>query len=167
MSRATIRAAISAWLAPPNVTGINTVYRGFPTVVPGPAFFNAATPGAMSGCVAMVFIAGETETRKAFGGPTSGQKRVDYDVEIHLRYRSVKPPALGSDAGLEATDDFDSIVDALKTRIRSDRTAGSGNVWQWGEAELGGRYGELVQDGAGGAIQWGVISTIVTEWLIS
>lgn len=164
MSRATIRAAVTAWLAPPNVTGINTVYRGFPAEIPGTAYFSA-TPGAMAGCVAIVFIAGEAEVRKAFGGPTSGKKRVDYTVEIHLRYRSVKPPGLGSDVGLEATDDFDTIVENLKARIRADRTAGSSAVWQWGESNLDGRYGESVQDGAGGVIQWGAIVTTATEWL--
>lgn len=163
MSRQTIRGAIADWLAPPNVAGINTVYRGFPSEIPGRAFFGG--PGQLSGCVAIVYIAGEIETRKAMGGPTSGKKRVDYLIEIHLRYRTIRPPANGSDVGLDATDEFDNIVEALKARIRSDRTAGSTAVWQWGESDLGSRYGELVQDGAGGAIQWGAITTTATEWL--
>lgn len=161
MSRATIRAAVTDWLSS-NSPGINTVYRGFPKVIPGQAFFSG--PGSMSGCVAIIHIAGETETRIAVGGPTSGQKRVDYTLEIQLRYRSVKSASLNSDAGLEATDEFDATVDALKDRIRADRTAGSDAVWQWGEQELTGLYGELIESD-NGLVQWGVIQTVVTEFL--
>lgn len=164
MSRATIRAAMVAWLAPPNSPGINTVYRGFPKLIPGPAFFDATQPGLQAGCVAVVNIVGETEQRIAMGGPTSGKKRIDYIVEFQLKFRYAKPASTGGDMGLDATDAFDQIVDGLKARIRLDRTAASSAIWQWGEGSLDGRYGELLED-IDGLVCWASISTTVTEWL--
>lgn len=164
MSRATIRAALAAWLAPPNVAGINTVYRAMPRIIPGQAFFPAIAAGTGMGCVAMINIVAEAEARKAIGGANSGWKRVDYVVEIQLFFRSNKPAALNSDGALEAMDAFDAIVNALKVRIRADRTANSSAVWQWGEAELSGRYGEM-KETPQGLEQWAAIRTAVTEWI--
>lgn len=164
MSRATIRAAMAAWLAPPAVAGINTVYRGQPKIIPGQAFFAGVT-GVNSGCVAMIHIARDTEKRIAIGGPTSGKKRIDYTVEFRLLYRLVRSASTtGGDAGLDATDEFDAIVDALKARIRADRTANSAAIWQWGEADLGGTYSPM-KETANGVEMWCSISTVVTEWL--
>ena len=165
MSRATVRAAIAAWLAPPAVAGINTVYSDLPALIPGEAFF-AGSVGATSGCVAALHIAGENESRKALGGATSGKKRVDYRLEVRLFYRSIVVPAAGGDAGLIAGAEFDAIVEALKARIRADRTAGSAAVWQWGETDLSVDSGELTQSAAGLEL-WAAVYTEVTEWITS
>lgn len=161
MSRAIVRAGVRAWLTG-QVAGINTVYRAIPRVIPGTAFVQGQI-GATSGCVAMVHIAGDKESRIAMGGEHGGWKRVDYALDIQLFFRHTTPAGLADDAGLVAADEFDTIVETLKARIRADRTAG-GTVWQWGEAELVGRYGELVE--RGDAVElWAEISTEVTEMI--
>lgn len=163
MSRATVRAAISSWLTGA-VSGINTVYSAFPAVMPGQAFFGSG-PGVSSGAVAVVHIQSESETRVAFGGPTSGKKRVDYIVELHVFFRSITPAGLNSDQAVDAADALDTIIDALKARIRADRTAGSPDVWQWGEGQLSGQYGEPAMTGDGSVELWASITTQATEWL--
>lgn len=160
-----MRAAIQTWLTPPAVAGINTVYRNIPKEIPGGAFF-ANVVGATSGCVACLHIPGEREERKAMGGATSGKKRIDYVLEIQLFYRNISVAGIGDDVGLVAGDEFDSIIEALKVRIRSDRTAGGG-VWQWGEADLHVDTGELNVSGLGGVECWGAVTTEVTEWITS
>lgn len=164
MSRATVRAGIATWLTG-QVPGINTVYRGQRRIIPATAFTKGQV-GAPFGAVAMVHILNEAENRIAVGGAQAGWKRLDYQVEIQLFFRWTSPARSAntdSDSGLEATDAFDAIVDALKARIRADRTAG-GTVWQWGEKRLTGRYGELVE--RGDALElWAGIATEVTEML--
>lgn len=163
MSRRTIRAALATYLTG-SVTGINTVYRGLPALIPGDAFFPAPGAGNQTGCVLCVNILSDTEARKALGGATSGKKRVDYVVDLQLFFRSVQPAAINSDPALEATDAFDDIIENLKAKIRADRTANSANVWQWGEADLTGVYGEPLS-GDNGTEWWAAIRTEVTEWL--
>lgn len=160
MSRATVRAGVASWLTG-RVPGINTVYRSFPRVIPAPSFVAGQT-GARYGAVASVHILSDAEARIALGGANAGWKRLDYQIEIQLFFRWTGPAVTG-DGGLEASDAFDTIVDALKARIRADRTAG-GTVWQWGEKRLTGRYGELVE--RGDALElWAGIVTEVTEML--
>lgn len=165
MSRSTVRAAMAAWLVPQQLPGINTVYRGFPTIIPGGAFF-PAVPGGGAGAVVVINVSSAREQRIAIGGAHGGQKRVDYVVEFHLFYRSTRKAPLGGDAGLDMTDDFDQLIDALKTRIRADRTAESAAIWQWGEGELSDQIGEPRQTGHG-LEQWGKVRTQVTEWLFT
>ncbi len=162
MSRASVRAGVTAWLTG-QVPGINTVYRSFPRNIPASAFVAGQT-GARYGAVACVHILSDAEARIAMGGATAGWKRLDYQIEIQLMFRWTGPStALAADGGLEASDTFDATVDTLKARIRADRTAG-GTVWQWGERRLTGRYGELVE--RGDALElWAGIATEVTEML--
>lgn len=163
MSRRTIRAAIAIYLTGA-VTGIPTVYRGLPALIPGDAWFPSAGAGNQVGCVLCVNIISDTEHRVAVGGATGGKKRVDYVVDLQLFFRSVKPAPINSDAALEATDAFDDIIENLKAKIRADRTAASSAVWQWGEADLTGVYGEPYS-GDNGTEWWASIRTEVTEWL--
>ena len=162
MSRATVRTGIMSWLTG-QVPGINTVYRTFPRSVPATAFVAGQT-GARYGAVASVHILSDAEQRIALGGATNGWKRLDYQIEIQLWFRWTGPVTdVGDDAGIEASDVFDTMVDTLKARIRADRTAG-GTVWQWGEKRLTGRYGELVE--RGDALElWAGIVVEVTEML--
>lgn len=162
MSRATVRAGLAAWLSG-QVTGINTVYRSFPRLIPAGAFV-AGQVGATCGCVAVVHIVSDAELRIALGGEHAGWKRVDYQIELQLFFRHTSPASFAeNDAGLIAVDEFDAIVERLKARIRADRTAG-GTVWQWGEADLHGEYSELIE--RGDALEmWASIATEVTEMI--
>jgi len=156
MSRATTRAAVLAWLAPPNVAGLNTVFRSFEAVFDGGAF-TAGTTGVGGGAIGVVFIPRKTEKRIAVGGAFNGKKRIDYPVEIHVFGRWNAEQF----SGQTAMDAFDAVIDGIETRIRSDRTFGS-SVWVAGE-DLSGEYGApALLDGMQEI--WGVVRFTITEW---
>jgi len=163
VSRTTVRNGVAAWLTTASISGVNTVYPGEPAIIPGEAFFTNAV-GATSGCVAMILLPQTLrEKRISLGGPTSGKKRVDYELNIRLMYRSILSPAAGSDIGIVSAAELDVIIDSIKARIRADRTA-AGTVWQWGEADLTDAVGDIEYNEAGLTL-WGQIVTEVTEWL--
>lgn len=170
MSRKTVRAGIATWLRS-SVPGLNTVYAGLPRVIPATAFFPAASTGQISGAVCCVHLPTDGESRVAVGGATGGWKRIDYTVELQLFFRRTAPAALNAgngatgDAGIVATAEFDDLVDAIKDRIRADRTA-AGAVWQWGEARFSGRYGDLVERGDALDL-WATLTTQATEFIPS
>ena len=135
-TRAAARAAIAAWFAPPNVVGLNTIFPSFPLRIADAAYFAGTVPGTQSGAVAVVHIIRETETRVAMGGPTSGVKRADFECSLQVMMHSTLQTAEG------ATDDLDAVVNAIKVRLRADRTFGSVDVWQAGEHNLVVDYNE-------------------------
>lgn len=155
MSRGTARAGTAAWLGSGQVAGLNAVYTSFPKRLDGQAFTAGQPPGTASGAVAVVFIAGEVESRLAIGGEHGGWKRIDYTIQVHIFHRSTEPDAQA------AMDSFDGVVEALKVRLRADRTMG-GVFWQEGELRLSGEYGEpqlLAQT----TETWGQITFEATE----
>ena len=162
MSTQTVRNGIAAWLT--GVTGINTVMPSMHSVITEKDYF-AGQVGATFGAVAYVHIPTDNEKRIAFGGPISGKKRIDYQVEIHVLFMSTASPTVGQDQTGVAMDTFEDLIDNLKTRIRADRTA-NGAVWEWGET-LTSVKGEPAQLGGGGIQIWGAISTQATEWITS
>lgn len=123
MSRATARAAVTAWISPPNVAGLNTVYASWPKLGLE-QMFASTTPGVTTGAVAIVGILSSSEERIAIGGATSGWKRVRHTVDLDVWFRSV-----GTD-GVAAQQAFDTTLDALNARLRADRTLGDATVWQ-------------------------------------
>ena len=163
MSRALVRSSVTAWFAPPNVTGLYTIARSFPKRFTPGMFRSAAgggQPGLFSGAVGVVFIVGDSEHREALGGQNSGKKRVEYVVELQMMQHSVHPHAE------DAMDDFDLMVDAAKARLRADRQIGTaGLLFQAGENLLEGVYGEpkLLADGA--TEIWGSIRFDCSEYL--
>lgn len=164
MSRQSVRQGIANWLAA-GTPALRTVYAGLPRVIPATAFWGSAT-GATHGAVAAVHLPADRERRRALGGANAGWKQLDYTVEIQLFFRYVAPAdALGRDAGLEATEQFDALIDSIKARIRSDRTAG-GEVWQWGEDQLSGRYGDPTELGDAVDLR-AYLTTVATEWLLT
>lgn len=132
MSRATVRQAVTDWLAPPAVTGLNAVFSSVPRIVPGSAFTDQLS-GSSSGCVAAVHIGDQSEQRIAIGGAHSGKKLVTYTITVYLRFSSAEPMAE------DAEDSFDATIDALVNRLRADRnlgTTGTPNpIFEAGEGE--------------------------------
>lgn len=153
MSRATVRSSVATWIT--GTSGISTVYTSFPKVNPAQSY--TLTPGTASGCVAIVFLADESETREALGGATNGQKRISYTVNVQLFHRSVEPT---SEA---AMNNFDSTVENLKVRLRLDHTFGN-TVWQAAEPDIVGEYGEPILTGDI-TETWGALTFSVTEWV--
>lgn len=169
MSRETVRAGIAAWLSEGNLPNLGTVFAGTPRIIPGKAFFPAEV-GADFGVIICVHIRADSEQRVAIGGETGGWKQIDYSVDLQICCRQnlsdiPSDPEHEDDLGLIATANFDHFYDTLKDRIRSDRTAADA-VWQWGEARLAGRYGELVDRGSS-LEQWATITTTATEFIPS
>lgn len=158
MSRATARTAIKERFSG-QVDGIKTVHKSFRRILKANEFIDT---GRQSGAVLVPFIVRERETRIAVGGEHDGMKRVDYTVQLQLFFKSVKQD------WEEAMDDLDAIVEALKARIRSDRTLASSDVWQFGEGTegLAVEYGEPVLNG--NAMDcWAQVTCILTEMIHS
>ncbi|MHB8671095.1 MAG: hypothetical protein ACYDAD_11175 [Acidimicrobiales bacterium] len=121
MGRATVRAAIAAFFAPPAVPVLNTVYNAQPKLVNGQDFY-AGTTGANSGAVGWPFLTSQEEERIAVGGV----KEVIHDARLVVVFRSERGTAQA------AMTDYDALVDACVARLRSDHTLGS-QVFQSGE----------------------------------
>jgi len=174
MSRTACRAAVAGYLSG-NVTGVAKFYASIPSIIQGRNFFDPAARGLPGGCIGWLTIVDSQEARKASGGPTSGWKRVDYTMDIELLQqwnRRAQATADGSgDAAIDAAAAFDTIIDNLVARIRTDRTAGTGGatagtVWQWGEGELIGRFAEAMTNGSTW-FSWAAVRTQVTEFIQS
>ena len=151
MSRYTTAHAVAAWLggtpiptaptdqygnsiaygAPATVAGVGVVYAGMNTNT-NVADFGAGLPeGAKNGALIQIAMPGpDTEVREAMGGATSGWKRITYRVMIRVFGRSVEEHTE------IAQSNFDDVLEAIKARIRTDRTLGN-QVFQAGEGQFG------------------------------
>jgi hypothetical protein len=168
MSRASVRAAVVAWFAPPAVDGLNAVYSSKRKIVQAEETYSGSL-GSGSGAHAWVYIERKREHRRGFGGPpgpnTGGKKRVVYDVGFVVIFRSVRPKME------DAVDDHDALMDAIEARLRLGRDLG-GQVFSAGEGgELGQDDIETLSDMPKQAGQethvWSVVKFVVTEWLTS
>ena len=160
MSRTTVRSTVAAFFIPPAVVGLNTVYTSMPKRVNGTDFRSGQPSGTKSGAVGIVHIVGEREERIAIGGATSGKKWVHYTVELQVFCHSIETHSETAMAF------FDTVIDNVKTKLRSDR--GLNNypvIFEAGERELTGVYGEpkVLNDGASEI--WGAVSFEVSEVL--
>ena len=115
MSRATVRAAIAAWFAPPNVAFVGYIYRAQPKIELPVLNKNTLTVGSPSSASGVVWIAKEREMRIAAGGPTGGYKHILYDCSLVLHFNSVHPQLES------AMDDFDVMIESVKERLRAGR----------------------------------------------
>jgi len=160
MSRATVRAAVQAFFAPPAVIGLNNCYTSFPKRIPGTDFRLGQPAGTKSGAVGVVQIVSEREERIAIGGPTSGKKWVHYTVELDVFCHSIETHAE------TAMGFFDSVIDGVKARLRSDRWLDDYPViFEAGERSLIGLYGEPKVLADGSSEIWGAVQFEVSEVL--
>lgn len=160
MSRASVRSDVAAFFAPPAVPGLNTIYTSFPKRIPGQDFRAGQPSGTKSGAVGVVHITGEVEERIAIGGATSGKKWVHYTVELQVFCHSIETHAETAMAF------FDTVIDGVKAHLRSDRWLNDyPTVFEAGERELAGYYGEpqVLADGASEI--WGGVRFEVSEVL--
>lgn len=160
MSRATVRSAVATFFAPPAVSGLNAIYTSFPKRIPGNDFRAGQAAGTKSGAVGVVHIISEREERIAIGGATSGKKWVHYTVELQVYCHSIETHAETAMAF------FDSVIDGVKAHLRSDRWLNDYPViFEAGERELSGYYGEprVLNDGASEV--WGAVRFEVSEVL--
>jgi hypothetical protein len=134
--RTGVRATIYSFLSSPAITNLNQIFTSFPKRID----FNVnTTAGSASRAAAIIFIASERESRIAIGGATNGIKRVDYTIILQIYQHSFVRNAE------DAMTSFDTLIDAIKTRLRSDHRFGDTNgtlVWQGAEPAITTRYGE-------------------------
>jgi hypothetical protein len=160
MSRATVRAAIAAYFAPPAVVGLNRVYTSMPKRVEGPNFRDMQPAGTYSGAVAIINIESESETRRSIGGEHSGWKRVSYTVALDIYSHSIHRRSE------DAMADFDTVIDGVKAHLRSNRRLEDyPQIFEAGEIFLDGDYGEpkVLQDGS--TEIWGTVRFEVSEFI--
>jgi hypothetical protein len=134
--RTGVRATIYSFLSSPQITNLNQIFTSFPKRID----FNVnTTAGSNDRAAAIIFIASESESRIAIGGATSGIKRVDYTIILQIYQHSFARNAE------DAMTSFDTLIDNIKTRLRSDHRFGDTNgtlVWQGAEPRITTRYGE-------------------------
>lgn len=157
--RTGVRETLYNFISNPPIPTINKVWTSFPKRI---QFQENSQPGQLSRAQVIIFIASENETRLAIGGAHNGWKRVDYDVIIQIYQHSLERNAE------DAMVAFDTLVDNLKTRLRSDHNFGDPTgtlVWQGAEPIINARYGEPSTTKEGATETFAEIEFTVTEMI--
>jgi hypothetical protein len=157
--RSGVRETLYNFISNPPIPTINKVWTSFPKRI---QFQENSQPGQLSRAQVIIFIASENETRLAIGGAHNGIKRVDYNVIIQIYQHSLERNA--EDAMIA----FDTLVDNLKTRLRSDHNFGDPTgvlVWQGAEPIINARYGEPSTTKEGATETFAEIEFMVTEMI--
>lgn len=157
--RTGVRATLAAFLTTPQITTLNQVFTSFPKRI---NFQVNSVAGQLSRCAVVVFIQSENETRLAIGGATNGWKRVDYSIVLQIFHHSLHRNAE------DAMTDFDTLVDNIKTRLRSDHNFGDTTgtlVWQGAEPIISATYGEPATVAEGATETYAELQFDVTEMI--
>jgi hypothetical protein len=157
--RVGVRNTLAAFISNPPITNLNQVFTSFPKRI---NYQVNSQPGQLTRSAVVVFIAAETENRLAIGGATNGWKRVDYTVVLQVYTHSMQRNAE------DVMNDFDELIDNIKTRLRSDHNFGdpTGNlVWQGAEPTINARYGEVSTSNEGASEVFAEIEFLVTEMI--
>jgi hypothetical protein len=157
--RTGVRATLASFLATPQIATLNQVFTSFPKRI---NFQVNSTAGQLSRCAVVVFIQSENETRLAIGGATNGWKRVDYSIVLQIFHHSLHRNAE------DAMADFDTLVDNIKTRLRSNHNFGDATgtlVWQGAEPIINATYGEPQTVAEGATETYAEIQFDVTEMI--
>lgn len=157
--RVGVRATLASFLSTPAITGLNQVFTSFPKRI---NFQTNSTAGQLSRAAVVIFIQNETETRLAIGGAHNGWKRVDYSVIVQIFHHSLHRNAE------DAMADFDTLVDNIKTRLRSDHNFGDTTgtlVWQGAEPIINASYGEPRTIAEGATETYSELQFDVTEMI--
>lgn len=142
MSRATVRAAIAAFLAESAVPGLQAVYQAMPIFFSGERLDLGADNA--SGAFCWVELGQSEETRWSVpaaypGYAGSGDKGVHYPVTIVVEYQYLIPAQTSS---VVSPDDWvlseDAILQGIKDRIHQDPQLGAPGVIFAASQEPGG-----------------------------
>lgn len=157
--RTGVRATLASFLTTPQITTLNQVFTSFPKRI---NFQTNSVAGQLSRAAVVVFIQSENETRLAIGGATNGWKRVDYSIVLQIFHHSLHKNAE------DAMTDFDTLVDNIKTRLRSDHNFGDTTgtlVWQGAEPIISATYGEPATVAEGATETYAELQFDVTEMI--
>ena len=157
--RAAVRSTLANFIKAPNVDGINQVFTSFPKRID---FQTNALPSQLSRTAAVIFVESEKENRLAIGGATNGIKRVEYSIVIQLfHHSSERKPE-------DAMDDFDKVIENLKTKLRSDHQFGDPSgifVWEGAEPVISVSYGEPDSSSGTYTDTWASVRFDVTQMI--
>ena len=157
--RTGVRATLASFLTTPQITTLNQVFTSFPKRI---NFQVNSVAGQLSRAALVVFIQSENETRLAIGGATNGWKRVDYSIVLQVFHHSLNRNAE------DAMTDFDTLIDNIKTRLRSDHRFGDTTgtlVWQGAEPIINATYGEPATIAEGATETYAELQFDVTEMI--
>lgn len=157
--RVGVRQTLYNFLLTPQITNLNQVFTSFPKRI---NFQVNSTAGQMSRAAAVIFIQSETESRLAIGGATNGWKRVDYGIILQIYQHSLRPNSE------DVMADFDTLIDNIKTRLRSDHNFGDTTgtlVWQGAEPIINASYGEPATNEEGATELFAELQFDVTEMI--
>ena len=157
--RTGVRNTLYEFISNPPIPTINKVWTSFPKRI---QFQENSQPGQLSRAQVIIFISSETENRLAIGGATNGWKRVDYTIIVQIYQHSQERNSE------DAMITFDTLVDNLKQRLRSDHTFGDPTgylVWQGAEPTINARYGEPSTTKEGATETFAEIEFMVTEMI--
>jgi hypothetical protein len=157
--RTGVRSTLYTFLTTPTITGLNQVFTSFPKRI---NYQVNSTAGQLSRAAVVIFIQSERESRIAIGGATNGWKRVDYSVILQVYQHSMERDSKA------AMTTFDTLIDNIKTRLRSDHNFGDTTgtlVWQGAEPEINTTYGEPATDNGGATETFAEIQFDVTEMI--
>ena len=124
------------------IPGIGTWYPSQSRLSDEEMFTASLATGTPTGAIAFPYFGTISEQRIAFGGPTGGLKQVTIPVTFVLWSWSQQEEAEAADRDLKR------ITDALKLRIRQDRTWGTGGdpIFQAGEGTGRGSPSDVRDD---------------------
>jgi len=157
--RTGVRATLYTFLLTPQIVTLNQIFTSFPKRI---NYQVGSTAGQLSRAAAVIYIAAENETRLAIGGATSGWKRVDYTIILQVYQHSLQRNSE------DAMTDFDTLIDNIKTRLRSDHRFGDTTgtlVWQGAEPRITTRYGEPSTSNEGATETFAEIEFDATEMI--
>lgn len=157
--RVGVRQTLYNFLLTPPITNLNQVFTSFPKRI---NFQVNSVAGQLSRAAAVIFIQSETESRIAIGGAHNGWKRVDYSVIVQIFQHSLQRNAE------DVMADFDTLIDAIKTRLRSDHNFGDTTgtlVWQGAEPIINASYGEPATNEEGATELFAELQFDVTEMI--
>jgi hypothetical protein len=157
--RVGVRATLASFLTTPQISTLNQVFTSFPKRI---NFQTNSIAGQLSRAAVVVFIQSENETRLAIGGATNGWKRVDYSIVLQVFHHSLHRNSE------DAMADFDTLIDNIKTRLRSDHNFGDTTgtlVWQGAEPIINATYGEPSTVAEGATETYAEIQFDVTEMI--
>jgi len=129
----------------PTIPGVGLVRRAWPREDNGADYFLGMPPGTATGCVIVVQITDTHDTRVALPA-VAGRRLVRYVVELHCFFLSTARMVE------DCQDAVHALHDAVKARIRTDPTLGTGgienNAFQVGEgAADGGEIAAHIEQG--------------------
>lgn len=115
----------------PQVEHLGVVRRARPKSEHVPDYYlGAAGAGAVMGSMMLVHVDSGIESRAAIAGAFGGLKFLTASVMLHVFMRS------NAEFAEDGQDAFYDLLEGLKTRIREDRTLGSGG-WEVGGFDVG------------------------------